>query len=150
MAGPFVRRDGITDGELIESLTDGPFSTETIADRHSIGRGRTRARLQTLTDRGLVVPHGTRTNRRWGPSEAGREMITSGSRALTDGGDPETTGDDRFDPNVEEVPVEIGDREDGWGGLGDLSPATWKVVGAAVIALVVLLLVLIVLRKLRG
>ena len=147
--------EGATDDRLLTALEGGPRPTESLAERCQAGRGRVRARLQALEDRGLVVRRGGRTSARWTLTEAGRERLSGGPLLVADGGDPDEAGapdeggdDDRFDPEVEAIPVEIGEGE--WGGAEDFDLGKWKLVGGALVAVLGIVLVLVILRKLRG
>jgi len=132
-----------TDAALIEALAGEPVPTETLAERCSLGRGRARARLQALSDRGLVVRKGERTRAAWALTEAGRDRIDDGPTLVADGGEPD---DEKFDPEVEEIPVEIGDGE--WDGEGFGLPK-YKLIAGALLAIVGIVVVLYLLRKLR-
>lgn len=140
--------DGATDEQLLAALEGAALPTESLAERLPAGRGRVRARLQALEDRGLVVRRGGRTSARWTLTESGRERRSGGPRLVADGGDPDEADDDRFDPEVEEIPVEIGEGE--WGGAEEFDLGKWKLVGGALVAVLGLVLVLVILRKLRG
>lgn len=137
-----------TEAELIDALgrADDGLTTRAVADELSVCRGRARSRLQAMEDCGTVVRRGKRTRYVWTLSDEGRDRYQGGPRLVADGGDPD---DDRFDPEVEEIPIDIGDPGEEWGGPEDVDFGKWKLIGGAVVALLAVVVVLIVLRKLR-
>lgn len=145
-----VTADDPTDERLLEALNGTAAPSSAVAERTGTGRGRARARLQSLEDRGLVVRRGDRTSARWALTPAGRDRLRGLDRLVADGGDPGETDDDRFDPEVEEIPVEIGDEDGEWAGGGGFDLGKWKLIGGAVVAFLAVVLVVVLVRKLRG
>lgn len=137
-----------TGSELIDALggAEDGLTTGGVAERLDVSKGRARARLQAMEDCGTVVRRGKRTRYVWALSDEGRDRFQGGPRLVADGGDPD---DDRFDPNVEEIPIEIGEPGEEWSGPEDVDFGKWKLIGGAVVALVALVVLLVVLRKIR-